>query len=437
MLTNIYSLQNLTTMSKGPIMFSKASGKLGNMVLSVNKGQQIAREYVANPANPRTNQQMGQRIPFAACALFYKRATQAFFKFAFEGKKTTESDYNAFMRVNMRETEPIYPYKEESQNPNFPLVNDWVMTQGSLASVTGQWHDIFCTSTIKLSNPDAHDWTELLTDNPDFQMGDIITFCLVTSDAHHDIASGRILPGTTPPRYIIKQIIVGADLRGAAIGDYLIANGMAIDSIAESVDGIVVDITEHNVDTSNAVAFVFVHSRPSKSGLKVSTEKLLGNYFANTLFEVLFDQSETALPSWQATGEAILQGSVAENASVISGTYDAYKGKITNPRRQYPMVDGFSAGLKKGDRLNMAVELAGVSHDIELTVGGKLVQETYTINNKAARFQFKGSTSSLSGGGEVSVSCLDDIPVSGGVTVNVGGETGVIYLNGVVQSPNS
>ncbi|MCQ2384978.1 MAG: DUF6266 family protein [Paludibacteraceae bacterium] len=420
-------------MAKGPIMFSKASGKLGNMVLSVNKGQQIAREYVAKPANPRTNQQMGQRIPFAACALFYKRATQAFFKFAFEGKKATESDYNAFMRVNMRETEPIHPYKEEAQNPNFPLVNDWVMTQGSFASVTGDFFGNICRSKIEVPSPDATDWEHFLTQNPDFQMGDIITFCHIRTDATFDIASGRITPGTTPPIYTIKQIIVGADLRGGSLADYIDANGLTCDTIQTGTDGIVYDSDWSDIPS----AFVFVHSRPSKSGLKVSTEKLLGNYFANTLFEVLFDQSETALPSWQATGEAILQGNVAENANVISGTYDSYKGKITNSLLQYPMVDGFSTGLKKGDRLNMAVELAGVSHDIELTVGGKLVQETYTINNKATRFQFKGSTSSLSGGGEVSVSCLDDIPVSGGVTVNVGGVTGTIYLNGVAQTPNA
>lgn len=45
-------------------IFGKGTGKLGAMVLSVNSGVQIAREYNGSPANPSTTAQVGVRAKF-------------------------------------------------------------------------------------------------------------------------------------------------------------------------------------------------------------------------------------------------------------------------------------------------------------------------------------------------------------------------------------
>ena len=88
-------------MSKGSLFFGNASGKLGQVVLSTMKGQQIARAWQPKVANPKTSQQQLQRAKFANSVKFFKRAQQNLFKFAFEDRRKNESDYNAFMRHNV------------------------------------------------------------------------------------------------------------------------------------------------------------------------------------------------------------------------------------------------------------------------------------------------------------------------------------------------
>lgn len=424
-------------MAKGPIMFSKASGKLGNMVLSVNKGQQIAREYVAQPANPRTNTQMSQRIPFAACALFYKRATQAFFKFAFESKKTTESDYNAFMRINMRETEPIYPTREESQNPNFPLVNSWIMSQGSLGTFTQEAISAdgnYFLSKILCSDDSAENWDGFLAENPTLQMGDIITFCTIASDAYHDIAGGVVAPGTYPPRYLIYQIIVGAPLRGNDIARYIESNG--ISAIAGPDDKTYLAFNPENFGNfymkETAMAFCCVVSRNVGSSLKVSTEKLYGNFIANTLFEVLFDQQERALPTWQATGEAILQGSVAENSKGEGGTYDAPNLTITMSQSDYYLAKNFSEGILDGDKIALKATVGGVATEVNLTAGAGLVTKTLTISGKQVIWKFN-TRPSASGSTAITIGCISpELP-----TASVAVVVTEVKVNNILQTKNS
>lgn len=74
-------------MAKGNLFWNLGRGKVGSLVLSINKGQVVTRQYQPNVANPRSNAQMLQRARFASCVNFYKRASENFFKFAYEDKK--------------------------------------------------------------------------------------------------------------------------------------------------------------------------------------------------------------------------------------------------------------------------------------------------------------------------------------------------------------
>src|SRR5574344_1437068 len=121
-------------MSKGSLYFGKASGKLGQIVLSNVKGQQIARAWQPKVANPRTSVQQMQRAKFANAVKLYKRATQNLFKFAYEDKRKTESDYNAFMRHNVERS--MIVNRKSYDNPSFPALGDWVIAFGSLGEMT-------------------------------------------------------------------------------------------------------------------------------------------------------------------------------------------------------------------------------------------------------------------------------------------------------------
>ena len=121
-------------MSKGSLFFGNASGKLGQVVLSTVKGQQIARAWQPKVANPKTSQQQLQRAKFANSVKFFRRAQQNLFKFAFEDKRKNESDYNAFMRHNVVSSAVLD--RVVYDNFNYPaLADNWLLSFGSLGEI--------------------------------------------------------------------------------------------------------------------------------------------------------------------------------------------------------------------------------------------------------------------------------------------------------------
>ena len=122
-------------MSKGSNFWGTARGKLGNMVISSVKGQQVERKYQPQVANPKTFAQMRQRAVFASAVKFFKHSRQNLFKFAFEDKMQKESDYNAFMRHNVKCFTAIN--KIACDNPTLPALGfnlNLLLSMGSLPS---------------------------------------------------------------------------------------------------------------------------------------------------------------------------------------------------------------------------------------------------------------------------------------------------------------
>lgn len=88
-------------MAKLPNLWLKGgSQKLGGVVLYQAKGQTLARELAPSVSNPRTDAQMEQRVKLANVVGVY-RANRNWMAGAFEDKKQNESDYNAFVRANL------------------------------------------------------------------------------------------------------------------------------------------------------------------------------------------------------------------------------------------------------------------------------------------------------------------------------------------------
>ena len=88
-------------MAKLPNLWLKGgSQKLGGVVLYQANGQTLARELAASVSNPRTDAQMEQRVKLANVVGVY-RANRNWMPGAFEDKKQNESDYNAFVRANL------------------------------------------------------------------------------------------------------------------------------------------------------------------------------------------------------------------------------------------------------------------------------------------------------------------------------------------------
>lgn len=308
-------------MSKGSMWWGNATGKVGQTVLSVLKGQQIARAYQPNVGNPRTEQQTLQRAKFATAVKFYKSATLGSFKFAFENKRPTESDYNAFMRVNKGSN--LLINRNGYANPNYPCVYPWKLSEGSLPAVN-------VVST---------------------QGDNGVRFYL----GQHD-------PGITTVQQLARQLCVINGLPGSTIFTFvLVSTGTtdvrdygveypALYQIAQFQDGQVDDTrtlqqfaselgngdctcpdggvyVEFNIG-GMVSALACIPSLQTANGLRVGASQLqlssdAAEFMGNCIESGYIAE---ALTSWGATGKAILQGSLLPSSE--SGDFVTINPKV-------------------------------------------------------------------------------------------------------------
>lgn len=102
-------------MSRGNIIQGQASGKLGDTVLMVRNGQQLARVYTTSGARSGKDASEAariQRVKFGGASnqwsLYRYVCTRMFRK----GRKSTQSDYNYFVKRNSA----LFPYLSKAEN---------------------------------------------------------------------------------------------------------------------------------------------------------------------------------------------------------------------------------------------------------------------------------------------------------------------------------
>ena len=291
-------------MSKGSSYWSTATGKIGNTVVSIINGQRIERAYQPNVKNPRTKSQTLQRATFAAQVKFYKVATANFFKFAFEDKKQTESDYNAFMRNNRGVG--MVMNRTAYLNVNYPAIgNRFMLSKGSLAEpkITNVLSSLVInvTNVTESQNATIGEVSTALISNYGLQDGDIVTIVKV----HSEIEDIKDEPDT-PTDWTIKQFVIDP------------SNTTKASTV--SIDGVAVNIEEDKITNlvtvgdDQASGGTIIFSRKTTDGLKVSDSYLYLNDVAQTVYNDSLQTSfrNAALTSWGATEEAILEGSLVQ-----------------------------------------------------------------------------------------------------------------------------
>ena len=164
------------TMSKGNMMLGYASGKVGSLVFARRMGQQITRPYNGSPKNPQTLSQMRRRIKWANLVNMW-RLMKPFISMGMQGRKTTQSDYNKFVSLNVNHSD-AYLLKDEARQ-GATLLAPYVITSGtlglrsmSLAAVTS----ISVGDITNLANVTIGQLSEaIIQNNQGFQIGDQIT----------------------------------------------------------------------------------------------------------------------------------------------------------------------------------------------------------------------------------------------------------------------
>ena len=310
-------------MSKGSLFWSKASGKLGEVVLSQVKGQQISRAYQPKVANPRSTGQTLQRIKFSNAVKFYKQASQALFKFAYEDKRKNESDYNAFMRKNSNVA--AYVTRDSYLNNFYPAIgNMFLLADGSLPPLP-LYPDDKLGLVINLGTGDFSDNRNLTVAELsqrfiqlyNFTEGDILTFVEVFN---RDIESIDGEP-TMPTNWIINQLIISSSDTSRVTDIFKSQNGYAFGTAEEwHIAGETgqekkLSCAAGYTNGENCVAGAALIQSRQVAGQKllVSRSYLINNKYAADLYNASIAPAyiNRALNSWGRTQEAILQGSLA------------------------------------------------------------------------------------------------------------------------------
>ena len=241
-------------------------GRVGGNVYYMNKGQNIARELAPAISNPQSAAQQEQRMRWANLVSFY-RANQPWMKRgAFESKKQTWSDYNAFVSANSK-ISPVFLTKGEAEQGG-AVVAPYVVTKGSLPSVglfSWEGQDVFCSDlyvgdlTIKGSTTAAQLSAALRDNNNGLQDGDQISLILNIQGSNPDG-----VPFITARYY--EFIIDSSDNRSLSeIG----LEGVILDDTYEDMQRLCLS---HDGAVCGGAIIV---SRTSSGNIKVSTQSLV------------------------------------------------------------------------------------------------------------------------------------------------------------------
>lgn len=290
------------------MMLGYSRGSVGDVTFSRLKGQQIAKARNRTPNNPKTKTQMMQRSLFVSATKFYQQARAKFFKFAFEDKKYHESDFNAFMRHNVKNGTNMT--QEAVQAYNYPALGMWVLSKGSLQPFAQKTEGNFFKASTGIVVPSNYqvptkvgELSKTLIQSNRFQAGDMLTMVEYGFSTVGDAPVPALSPLNDDYNtyFSFKQMVINTEST-----ELLSKYDMKVE-----VDGTthVLYITStYEVYDERYVALCLIHSRQTANGLLVSDSVLLGSG--------LFDQAITAcaddayiqqvLNAWGATEEAIL-----------------------------------------------------------------------------------------------------------------------------------
>lgn len=306
-------------MSKGSLFFGNASGKLGQVVLSTVKGQQIARAWQPKVANPKTSQQQLQRAKFANAVKFFRRAQQNLFKFAFEDKRKNESDYNAFMRHNVVSSAVLDRMVYDIFNyPAF--ANDWLLSYGSLGEISAENEiadkEVVHLLTLPLGTGEVANLTiaaasQALVSNLKAVNGDYVTLVGIKSRVK-TLTEDPVVA----PEWHIMQFVVDTTNTGKLLEYLEKQDDEASTFFAKDGKEPANIIFDYSNDGSSWLGIIL--SRVTANGVKVSTSPLVPNYYAYEIYQKSLElpYRQSALNSWGRSSEPILKGGIAKSTNV-------------------------------------------------------------------------------------------------------------------------
>lgn len=316
-------------MAKGNMLLGYSRGSVGDVTFYRAGGSQRQRARNRQPNNPRTAKQMTQRSKFANAVKFFKQINTGFFKYAFEDRKTNESDYNAFMRHNV--VNSGYIGAQASKIADWPALGLWQLSAGSLPEITAPFPQpsggaaaaMYFDLGVTMSEYDTVGELSaaLINGAPAvWRTGDIFTF--VVYRATNAATLPTVDTSETHQVYAdYGQFILNAD-DATPLTDIKANIGACNVTPSTGTEGFYLagdDSAMLDVWTDDLVGYSVIHSRNSANGLLVSNSTMV--YNKRELPLLAMDDSgayyNSVIADWQASADAILQGAAASTASAL------------------------------------------------------------------------------------------------------------------------
>lgn len=295
-------------MSKGNVVLGYGRGAVGDIVLTRLKGQQVAKARNRHPFNPKTSPQMRQRSGFVAPLKFYTRGIQNLFQFAFTDKRVRESDYNAFMRINIGSGFPMTP--DEFSTMGFPALGTWLMSRGSLSGIPC---DVMFSATNNVGLPldnvaqgsTIGQLSQMLVNKGLADVADIITFVMIRAEGVVTHSTYIAVDPGAEVRWYINQFRVdpsSTDTLSDAMPAVELGNRDGSVWLGISAESAAINET--------TVGMTIIRSKNTAKGLRVSTSRMVNGGYVDDYVAFRNTPAEIArvLAAWGATSTAILKG---------------------------------------------------------------------------------------------------------------------------------
>ena len=243
-------------------ILKKLNGSAGSLTFKQVNGQTVVSEKATTVKNTRTPAQQRQRTKWGNVVQMYKGICPLI-NYGFESKPAGCSDYNMFMKANMKGSD-IYLTREEVAGGGC-VAYPYQLTQGTLPSIVVTGSGDNARTDIKLGDLtiDAETLVKdfaiaVVSNNADYDFGDQISFFDVLQRVN-------AVTGIPYCQFLATNVVLDKASEVKLL-DMVSKYGFA------TVDGYL-----GHIEGEGAGVFAWVHSRKSSAKTLVSTQSLVNN----------------------------------------------------------------------------------------------------------------------------------------------------------------